>query len=58
MIIPLKGGDEHDALSGWKKYHSFRAKQRKSIKKRYNKRLRRYFKVFDQGEKEWKLLEY
>ncbi len=49
MLIPLKSCDEHDALGSGKKVHSFKAGMRKSIKKRYNKRLRRYLKqrIFD-----------
>jgi len=39
--IPFKGGDEYDALSKkGKRYYSWRAGERKRIKKGYNKRLR------------------
>jgi len=37
----LKSGDEQDALTGWRKVLSWRAGQRKKIKRRYNKRIRK-----------------
>jgi len=43
MRIKLKTGDEYDALTKAKKYFKWRAGQRKKIKRRYNKRLRRVF---------------
>ena len=43
MRIKLKTADEWDALTKAKKYFSWRAGQRKKIKRRYNKRLRRVF---------------
>ena len=44
MLIPLNSGDEQDALTPWRHYLGFKAGERKSIKKRYNKRLRRFLK--------------
>jgi len=43
--IPLKGGAEYDAFSRWKNLLCYlqRAGAKKSIKRQYNKRLRRYF---------------
>lgn len=43
--IPLKSGDEYDALTKAKKYFNFKAGQRKKIKARYNKRLRKVNKI-------------
>lgn len=39
--IPMIDGDEHDALTRWKKYIHFRPGERKRIKRKYNKRERR-----------------
>ncbi len=39
-IIPLKGGDEYDALTRFKKYLRWRPGQRKAIKRRFNKQVR------------------
>ncbi len=41
MRIPLKGGDEQDALTRAKRFLHWRAGERKKIKRRYNKRERR-----------------
>lgn len=38
--LPLKGGDEHDALTRAKRFHTWRPGQRKSAKTTYNRRLR------------------
>lgn len=38
--IPLKGGDEFDALTGWRKLMKFRRGKRKAAKRSYAKRLR------------------
>jgi hypothetical protein len=39
---PLKSGDEYDALTrGGKRVHCWRAGQRKAVKRRFNKRVRR-----------------
>lgn len=42
--IPLKGGLEQDALSGWKRYIGWKPGERKKAKKSYAKRVRQYFK--------------
>lgn len=42
--IPLKGGDEHDALTRWRRLIKFRAGQRKKAKRSYIKRLRKWLK--------------
>ena len=42
--IPMKGGDEHDALSNARKYYIWSAGQLKKIKRGYNKRFRKFFK--------------
>lgn len=53
MKLPLKSGDEHDALTRAKRVHSFRAGTRKKIKKGYNKRVRRVVrKVLKQEEEQ------
>jgi hypothetical protein len=39
--IPLRGGDEHDALTRGKRFHIWRAGDRAKIKRRYNKRARK-----------------
>jgi len=42
MRVPLKGGLEYDALSiRAKRVHKFRAGERKTAKRQYNRRLRR-----------------
>jgi len=38
--IPLKGGDEYDALTGWKRFIYFRPGERKAIKRGFNQRER------------------
>ena len=41
-LIPLKGGDEYDALNRrWKNYIHWRAGERKRLKRKFNKRVRR-----------------
>jgi len=46
--IPMIDGDEYDALChGNKSFYNWRAGQRKAIKRKYNKRIRKYFKKFD-----------
>lgn len=42
--IKLRNGDEEDALTGWRKVLNFKPGQRKKEKKKYNKRLRKFFK--------------
>lgn len=41
--IPLKGGDEQDALTGWRHAYKYleRSKVRKAVKRKYNRRVRR-----------------
>jgi hypothetical protein len=38
---PVKGGDEPDALTGWRRFISFRPGMRKAAKAAYNRRVRR-----------------
>ena len=40
--IPMKGGDEYDALTKTRKFHLWKAGQVKKIKRAYNKRFRKY----------------
>jgi len=44
--IPLKGGDEYDALTNARKYYKYlaRAGVAKKVKRAYNKRFRRALK--------------
>ena len=39
--IPMTNGDEYDALTRWRKVLTWRAGERKKIKRRYNRRERR-----------------
>ena len=39
--IPMKGGDEYDALTNARKFHLWKAGQLKKIKRTYNKRFRK-----------------
>lgn len=39
--IPLKGGEEQDMLTGWRKVLSHRNGRAKASKRSYNRRLRR-----------------
>lgn len=41
MRIPLKSGDEYDALTKWKRVCTWRAGDRAKIKRGYNRRVRR-----------------
>ena len=45
--IPLKGGDEHDALTPARKWYKYltRAGVAKNIKRKYNKRFRQQGKL-------------
>lgn len=47
MRIPLKGGAEHDVFSGWRRVlcYTSRAGVCKSVKRKYNKRLRKAIKA-------------
>lgn len=38
---PNKGPDESAALTGWRRWFRFRPGQRRAIKTRYNRRVRR-----------------
>lgn len=42
--LPLKGGDEYDALSKARKFLHWKAGELKKIKRAYNKRFRKYLK--------------
>lgn len=42
--IPMKGGDEYDALTGYRRFYKFRPGVRKSIKKKFMKRMRKFLK--------------
>lgn len=39
--VPLKTGDENDALTGWRKLLRFRPGERKAAKNAFNRRVRR-----------------
>ena len=43
--IPMKGGDEYDALTKGRRFLRWKAGQVKKIKRAYNKRFRKYNKV-------------
>ena len=43
--LPLCGGDEYDALSGWRKVLKFRPGARKRAKRQYQRRVRRQSKA-------------
>jgi hypothetical protein len=45
--IPLKNGDEYDALTRWKRVHNWRAGDRAKIKRAYRRRLRRCLRRTD-----------
>ena len=42
--IPMKGGDEYDALTKARKFYLWKAGQVKKIKRAYNKRFRKHNK--------------
>jgi hypothetical protein len=50
--IPLKGGDEYDALTKARKWYKYLTKPGivKKIKKKYNKRFRQHNKLFDKAD--------
>ena len=50
--IPLKGGAEYDALTKARRWYVYLTKSGvvKSIKKQYNKRLRKHLKQFDKND--------
>ena len=39
--VPLKGGEEHDMLTGWRRFLRNTAGKAKAAKRSYNKRLRK-----------------
>ena len=39
--IPLKGGDEYDALTRWRRLLRWRPGERKAVKRQYQRRERR-----------------
>ena len=41
MGVPLKGYEEHSALTGWRKVTRFRPGDRKAAKNSFNRRVRR-----------------
>lgn len=43
--IPMRGGDEYDALTRWKRYLHWRSGERKRIKRGYNRRQRRALRI-------------
>lgn len=45
--IPLKGGDEYDALTSARKWYKYldKSKITKKIKRKYNKRFRKHGKL-------------
>ena len=42
--IPLKGGDEQDALTKTRHCYRWRPGERKRVKRKYNKRVRQFAK--------------
>jgi hypothetical protein len=40
--VPLKSGDEYDALTPWKRFYHFKPGTRKEIKRGFRKRVRRF----------------
>ena len=48
--IPMKGGDEYDALSKSRKFLRLKSGQIKKIKLAYNKRFRRYSRRINHEE--------
>ena len=42
--IPMKSADEYDAFTGWRRLLSWRSGQIAKIKRRYNKRARKWAK--------------
>jgi hypothetical protein len=43
--IPMRGGDEFDAFSRWRRLLRWRPGQRKKLKKGYAKRLRKWLRL-------------
>ena len=46
--IPMRGGDEHDAFTGWRRVLRFRPGERTRIKRGYWKRARQAVKTTEQ----------
>lgn len=44
-IIPMVGGDEHDALTRWRHYLHWKPGARKAIKRSYSRRQRAVLKL-------------
>jgi hypothetical protein len=44
--IPMRGGYEHDALTGWRRFLNWRTGERKRAKRSYAKRVRSLFRKF------------
>lgn len=42
--VPLKGGDEYDAFTGWRKFLYWQPGERAKIKATFNRRVRRTIK--------------
>jgi len=42
--IPMSGGDEYDALTQWKNVCYWQSGERKRIKRKYRKRVRRLWR--------------
>jgi len=56
--IPMKGGDEYDAFTNWRRYVYWQRGELKRIKRKYNKRVRRAGRAIcrnfaQSGEREW-----
>jgi len=39
--VPMIDGDEYDAMTGWRRLLHWRPGERKAIKRKYNRRVRR-----------------
>jgi hypothetical protein len=48
--LPLKSGDEHDALTRWKRFLNWRPGKRVLVKRQYNKRVRKEAKRNEENE--------
>lgn len=44
-VVPLKGGEEYDAFTRWRRFLRWRAGDRRKIKRRFWKRARRLLKA-------------
>ena len=43
--IPMRSGDEYDALTRWRKVHSWRAGERAAVKRAYRRKERRLGRI-------------